>query len=59
MFRQIVTNFAEEYASEFRVEESTKIRNYGFLRNVGITVPNYMASHLRIMLPSIDAAKIV
>jgi hypothetical protein len=59
MFRQIVTNCREEHASVFRVEELTKIGNFRFLQKVGITVPNYMASHLYVMFPIIVAADIV
>jgi hypothetical protein len=59
MFRQIVTNFGEEHASVFRVEELTKTGNCRFLQTVGITVPNYMASHLYVMFPNIVAADIV
>jgi hypothetical protein len=41
------------------VEELTKIGKYRFLQKVGITVPNYMASHLYVTFPSIVAANIV
>jgi len=59
MFWHIVTNFGEEHASVFRVEELTKIGNCRFLQKLGITVQNYMASHLYVMFPKIFAAGMV
>jgi hypothetical protein len=59
MFWHIVTNFGEEHASVFGMEELTKTGNCRFLQNIGITVPNYMASHLYVMFPNIFAAGIV
>jgi len=59
MFRQIVTNFGEDNASVFRVEELTKIGKWRFLHKVGVTLPNYIASHLSVMFPNILAADIV
>jgi len=56
MFRQVVTNFGEEHVSVFRVEELTKIGNWRFLQKVGVTLPNYMVSHLSVMFPNIVAA---
>lgn len=59
MFWHIVTNSGEEHTSVFRVKELTKIGNCRFLQKFGITVPNYMASHLYVMFPNIFAAGMV
>jgi hypothetical protein len=50
------TNFSEERASVCRVEDLRKKVNCRFLTKVGISRPNYTASHLYVTFLSLDVA---